>query len=109
MMIQYQLDRDPAWRQRIQDTVNTIRFPAVASEEKYSIAGQEYTCYLKGNTLVDINPREGEHYTVPVAFQAVLPIREKPRIPIYLRDHDRQEEVPMKWVARYVSPITPEW
>ena len=44
-----------------------------------------YTCRFKGNTLVDISPRE-----------------ENPGYPIYLRDHYKQDKAPTKKVTRYV-------
>ena len=102
-----------------QDTV-TIEFPAVETTEQYvngwegvkwsehtewtdpAIEGRLwydkehyqppeeltlYTCHFKGNTLVDISPREeGAGY------------------PIYLRDHYKQVQAPLKKVTRYVSP-----
>jgi hypothetical protein len=71
--------------------VVVIEFPMVEATEKYTLAGKEYTCYLQGNTLVDISPREEGDY------------------PIYLRDHYKQEKAPMKKVTRYVSPVVPQW
>jgi hypothetical protein len=91
-------DAEPFWLNnylvfdglRERDVVS-INFPMVESEEKYTLAGQEYTCYLKGNTLVDISPREEEGH------------------PIYLRDFYKQDRAPTKQVTRYVSPIVPSW
>ncbi|MBM3240005.1 hypothetical protein FJZ31_27275 [Candidatus Poribacteria bacterium] len=74
-----------------QDEV-TIEFPVEAETVKYTQLGKEYTCYFKGNTLVDISPRdEGIGY------------------PIYLREHYKKDRAPMKRVTRYVSPVIIEW
>ena len=47
----------------------------------------QYTCRFKGNTLVDISPRD-----------------DNPGYPIYLRDHYSRDKAPLKKVTRHVSP-----
>ncbi len=53
---------------------------------------EEYTLHFKGNTLVDISPRDEDH-----------------PYPIYQREKYRTEKTPMKRVARYVAPYTIRW
>jgi hypothetical protein len=66
----------------------TIKFPMEEETVKYNYGGKEYTLNFKGNTLVDISPRdEGNGY------------------PIYLREHYKKEKAEMKKVTRYVSPV----
>ena len=72
----------------------TIRFPMVEQTAKYThVFDKEYTCHFKGNTLVDIYPRD----TNPTGY------------PIYLRDHYRADRAPMKETERYVAPFTIRW
>ena len=71
----------------------TIEFPMVETEEKYQSGDIEYTCRFKGNTLVDISPRD-----------------ERPGFyPMYNRDEYQNNEATMKTVTRYVSPILIDW
>jgi hypothetical protein len=71
----------------------TIEFPMVETEEKYQSSDVEYTCRFKGNTLVDISPRD-----------------ERPGFyPMYNRDEYQNNDAIMKTVARYVSPILIDW
>jgi len=59
---------------------------------KYTYGGKEYSLNFKGNTLVDISPRdEGNGY------------------PIYLREHYKKDKAEMKKVTRYVSPVIIDW
>ena len=70
----------------------TIEFPMEKETVKYNYGGKEYACHFKGNTLVDISPRdEGNGY------------------PIYLREHYKKEKAEMKKVTRYVSPVIIDW
>jgi hypothetical protein len=70
-----------------------LEFPMVETEEKYQYRGTEYTCRFKGNTLVDISPRDEN----PGCY------------PAYVRDHFKKSETPMKEVTRYISPILLDW
>ena len=85
----------------------TIEFPMREERVSYRFLGgpgddllrhivREHTLHLKGNTLVDVWPREQPDY------------RGHP-YPIYRRDHYKQEKVPMKRVTPYVSPVIFEW
>jgi len=90
--------------------VVTIEFPMVESTATYAMGWEgvvmpgwtewslprnwqgpeeltQFKCDFKGNTLVEISPRE-----------------EGPGYPLYLRDHLKGERAPMKTVERYVSP-----
>ena len=95
------------------DDVVTVEFPMVESTETYAVGWQgvkmpgwtewswpsgweppeeytEFVCRFRGNTLVDISPREeGLGY------------------PLYLRDHMKAGSAPMKEVERYVSNTVP--
>jgi hypothetical protein len=78
--------------------VVTIEFPIVETIEKYAIGGKEYTCHFKGNTLIDISPRDERRDE-----------KGGKEIPIYLRDQLKQNKAPMKKVTRFISSITPKW
>ena len=93
----------------------TMGFPVQEETARYRIEGsierarwesKEYTCSFKGNTLVDISPRdealERDHRYIgdPTA---------QGTIPIYLRDHFKGDKAPMKRVTRYVSPRVLAW
>jgi hypothetical protein len=90
----------------------TITFPIVETTEKYTLLWKQnefwmectkpgntwkadpkpsvYTCTFRGNTLVEISPRDrGIGY------------------PLYERGDSRHERSPMKEVKRYLSPILP--
>jgi hypothetical protein len=74
--------------------VVTIEFPMVEQTIKYVHPfDKEYTISFKGNTVVDIAPRE----TNPTAY------------PLYLRDHFKKNAAPIKKVTRYVSPVMLDW
>ena len=65
-----------------------------------TLPATRYRCHFKGNTLVDITPRDGrKHLTRP----------EQEPYPIYLRDHYRADRAPMRRVTRYVAPFTIRW
>lgn len=81
-----------------QDVI-TIDFPVVETIEKYTIVdvfhpspGRTYTFRFKGNTVIDITPRQG-----------------KESYPIYRRDSYQASKAPMKRVVRYVSDTSIEW
>jgi hypothetical protein len=70
----------------------TITFPVTNETVKLMWFEKEYTAEFRGNTLVDISPRDlGLHY------------------PIYLRDQLKQDRAPMKKVALYVAPMSIDW
>lgn len=70
----------------------TIEFPMEKETVKYTHGGKEYTCHFKGNSLVDILPRDEEN-----------------GYPIYLREHYKEDKAEMKKVTRYVSPVIIDW
>ena len=71
-----------------------VEFPMMERTERYTAcsrifrAEKEYTCVFRGNTLVDISPRDTRSGGYP----------------LYLRDHMRATKAPIKTVARYVAP-----
>ncbi|MHB1296755.1 MAG: glycoside hydrolase family protein [Anaerolineae bacterium] len=73
--------------------VVTITFPVVESVETYHTGDTTYTCTLRGNTLVNISPREDG----PTLY------------PIYLRQHMQANEAPMKRQERFVAPSVIRW
>jgi hypothetical protein len=67
-----------------------LEFPLVERTAKYTMAfDRQYEFHFKGNTVVDVSPRD----TNPTGY------------PIYLRDHYQQNKAPMKKVEQYVSPV----
>lgn len=85
--------------------VLTIEFPVAETAEKYTDATyqEQYTCRLRGNTLVDISPRaERPHYTSMGSDDgAVFPV--KKGYPLYQRDFYKGDKAPIKNVRRYAS------
>jgi len=70
--------------------VVVMDFPVVERTAKYTMAfDRTYTFQFKGNTVVDVSPRD----TNPTGY------------PVYLRDHFHQTKAPMKQVAQYVAPV----
>ena len=82
----------------------TIEFPLVETEEEYTELTYErkYTCRFRGNTLVDISPREKRpDYTQMGSDDgATFPV--KRGYPLYQRDFYRRDKAPIKKVQRYV-------
>jgi len=54
---------------------------------------RQYTIHFKGNTVVDISPRD----TNPTGY------------PVYLRDHYQSDRAPMKKTEQYVSRVIPNF
>jgi len=61
-------------------------------QETSEDAGIVYTLRFRGNTLVDVSPREDAGY-----------------YPIYQRDHYKQAQAPEREVTRYVAPRLIKW
>ncbi|MFN8008216.1 MAG: glycoside hydrolase family 127 protein [Terriglobia bacterium] len=79
--------------------VITVEFPLVETTEKYTIVdkfhpapGREYTFKFKGNTVIDISPRQG-----------------KPDYPLYLRDSFKVAQAPLKNTRRFASSVLIDW
>ena len=72
-----------------------VRFPIAERAESYSwfAEGKSYTFKLKGNTVVDVNPRD----TGIVGY------------PIYEREHYQKGQAPMKQSRRFASPKLITW
>jgi hypothetical protein len=79
--------------------VITLRFPVGEATARYTVNAQTdhartYTCTFRGSTLVDISPRD----TSPTSY------------PLYLRDHLRADQAPMKHVTRFVADrVVADW
>ena len=71
----------------------TIHFPLETSTEKIQFNGKEFTLLFKGNTLIEISPRDSG----PDEYR------------IYLRDYYKKDKAPMKKVSRYVSDALIPW
>ena len=86
--------------------VATIEFPMVTTVERWTEKTYEttYTCEFRGNTLVDISPREDRPRTLKCGMDdgSVLPCATG--YPIYRREHMKTDRAPMKTVERYVAP-----
>ena len=76
------------------DTI-AAEFPMEERIEKY----HGYTINFKGNTVVDINPREHKDEVN----------KDQGQYQIYLRDHYKGNNAPMKKVTRYVNPTVLRW
>lgn len=90
-----------------QDVI-TVEFPVVEQTVEYTVPDGEYvpperggqgelsrtryTCCFKGNTLVNISPRD-----------------ETSDYPIYRREEYKENKAPVRDVTRYVSPYTISW
>jgi len=61
-------------------------------QEANEDSGIVYALRFRGNTLVDVSPREDQGY-----------------YPIYQRDHYRKREAPQRDVVRYVAPRLIKW
>ena len=86
--------------------VVAIEFPMVESTAKYTLPSyrQQYTCHFKGNTLVDISPRGGRPALAQMASDDGSRFEINNGYPIYMRDHYKQNEAPLRRVQRYISP-----
>jgi hypothetical protein len=71
----------------------TVEFPMVERTESFTLYDRRYTCSFRGNTVVDISPRQESPHGYP----------------IYLRERYREPAAPMKRATRYVSPVILEW
>ena len=71
-----------------------LRFPAGERMVEYTAMGTQYSIRFRGNTVVDISPRDPR----PTSYQ------------LYLRDGlNACRETPMKNVTRFVSDVIPRW
>lgn len=70
------------------------------AEERAKLPVTRYRCHFKGNTLIDISPRDGRKHLTDPAHEPY---------PIYLRNHYRADRAPMTRVNRYVAPFSIRW
>jgi hypothetical protein len=71
----------------------------IADPGPYELPRTRYTCHFKGNTLVDISPRD----TTRWLREGRLPY------PIYQRDHFKANKAPLRKVHRYIAAETIPW
>ena len=89
--------------------VVVISFPMVETTEKYrgpSLQSVTYECKFRGNTLIDISPREEKENHGYSYYRGEG--REKV-YPTYRREHLKRDKTPMKKMIRYVSPVIIKW
>lgn len=73
------------------DTV-TLEFPVHEAKEQYTSGGRIYTLLFRGNTLVDVSPRD-----------------DRGSYGIYQREELKRAKAPMREVTRRVSPVMIKW
>ena len=69
-----------------------LRFPMVRTVERYTYRGETYRCAFRGNTLVDISPRDDA-----VGY------------PIYRRAYYNRDEAPLVEARRYATDLRIRW
>ena len=82
----------PVVEQRVEYTVPDGEYVPQERGGQGELARTRYTCYFKGNTLVDIDPRD-----------------QSPGYPLYRRDAYKATTAPIRHMIRYVSPYTISW
>ena len=82
-----------------------VEFPVPESTEKFSLPsyGRQYTCDFRGSTLVDISPRGDKPVLVKMGSDDGGVFEVRKGYPIYLRDHLKADNAPMKTVERFVA------
>jgi len=73
------------------DTIG-LQFPVKEAKEEYTSEGRTYTLTFRGNTLVDVSPRDDRGYYA-----------------IYQRDALKQAKAPTREATRYVPPHSIKW
>ena len=82
-----------------------VEFPVRESTEKYTLPSyeNEYVCDFRGNTLVDLSPRGDKPVLVKMGSDDGGIFEVRKGYPIYLRDHLKADEAPLKTVERFVA------
>lgn len=70
----------------------TLEFPVKEATEQYTYEGRKYTLSFRGNTLIDVSPRDDRGF-----------------YPIYQRDGFKRAQAPTRQVTRHVSPVLIKW
>ena len=87
--------------------VITIAFPVETKTVFVPIGRIPYKLTMRGNTVVDIDPRSWTRVHCPVYDQT---IRESGELcPLYRRDQYKRDKAPMKTIERFVSNETIQW
>jgi hypothetical protein len=74
-----------------QDVI-ALEFPVKEAKEEYTYEARTYTLFFRGNTLVDVSPRNDQGY-----------------YPIYQRDGLKRAKAPMREVTSYAAPVLIKW
>lgn len=106
--------RSPAWTgdyveigELSPGDVITIAFPVETKTVFAPIGRIPYKLTMRGNTVVDIDPRSWTRVHCPVYDQT---IRESGELcPLYRRDQYKRDKAPMKTIERFVSNETIQW
>jgi hypothetical protein len=87
--------------------VATLEFPMVETTEEHTepTYRQQYTCWFRGNTLLDIAPRAARpvrtHDTSDDGSQFVI----NKGYPLYQRESCKAQFAPLRKLKRYVAPV----
>ena len=68
-----------------------VEFPVPETTEQYTICGTRYTVSLRGNTVVDITPRESDDEAAESKY------------PFFQREHLKSRGAPMHEVKRFIA------
>jgi len=86
--------------------VVTLEFPMPTTVERWTDKTYEttYACEFRGNTLVDISPREDRPRMQKVMMDDGASYPLQAGYPLYRRGHMKAGKAPLKTVERYVAP-----
>jgi len=85
------------------NAVIRLEFPVVESTEKYYIYDKTYTIRFRGNTVVDIRPRDKEQMDWKEGIDTGPPEWKTHIHPVYQRDRFKKTKTPMHNVRRFVA------
>ena len=84
-------------------TETDLEFPVPEPTEKHYIYDKTYAITFRGNTVVDIDPRDTEQMEWREGRDTGPPEWKTHIHPIYQRDHFRATKAPMHTVKRFVA------
>ena len=82
-----------------------VQFPVKRTTEEYTLPSyqRKYICDFRGNTLVDVSPRPDRPVLEKMGSDDGGIFEVRKGYPIYLRDHLKVDQAPIKKVERFVS------
>ena len=82
-----------------------VQFPVKRSTEEYTLPSyqRKYICGFRGNTSVDVSPRPDRPVLEKMGSDDGGIFEVRKGYPIYLRDHLKVDQAPIKKVGRFVS------